>query len=163
MAFLIAVDGPAASGKGVISRRLGEAFGLRVLDTGLLYRAVGAAVIGSDGDLADAAAAARAAGALDLRRLNADALRSGAAGEAASRVAIHPEVRLALLELQRAFAAPEPGAVLDGRDIGTVVLPAAQVKFYVTAGAEARARRRWLQLRADDPGLSLADTLADIH
>jgi CMP/dCMP kinase len=162
MAFVIAIDGPAASGKGVISRRLGAMFGLPVLDTGLLYRAVGAAVARSGGDLDDPAAGLGAARALDLGRLDDPGLRSGEAGEAASRVAVHPPVRRALLDFQRAFALREPGAVLDGRDIGTVIFPEAQAKFFVTASLEARARRRWLQLRADEPGLAHRDILADI-
>ena len=163
MAFVIAIDGPAASGKGVISLRLGAMFGLPVLDTGLLYRAVGQAVSRSGGDLDDAAISARAARALDPRCLEDAGLRSGEAAEAASRVAVHPPVRRALLDFQRAFALREPGAVLDGRDIGTAIFPEAQAKFFVTASVEARARRRWLQLSAHDPAVTYADTLADIR
>jgi cytidylate kinase len=163
VAFVVAIDGPAASGKGVISVRLGARFGLPVLDTGLLYRAVGAAVRRGGGDLDDAAACGLAARALDLRHLEDPALRSAEAGEAASRVAVFPAVRSALFDFQRAFAAREPGAVLDGRDIGTVVYPEAQAKFFVTASVEARARRRWRQLSAQDAAVTYEDTLADIR
>jgi len=163
VAFVVAIDGPAASGKGVISRRLGESFGLRVLDTGLLYRAVGAAVLRAGGDLDAETASAAAARALDLQQLDDPDLRSETAGEAASRVAVHPEVRRALLDFQRAFAMREPGAVLDGRDIGTVIFPEAQAKFFVTASVEARARRRWRQLSSQGGEASYVDTLADIR
>ncbi|MDQ2765425.1 MAG: (d)CMP kinase [Pseudomonadota bacterium] len=162
MGFVIAVDGPAASGKGVISIRLGAWFGLPVLDTGLLYRAVGAAVRRIGANPADPAAAALAAHALDLRHLEDPELRAGKAGEAASQVAVHPEVRQALLAFQRHFAARPPGAVLDGRDIGTVVFPEAQAKFYFTATPEARAMRRWRQLCARDASVSFAETLDDL-
>ncbi|MGI8840403.1 MAG: (d)CMP kinase [Caulobacteraceae bacterium] len=163
MAFVIAIDGPAASGKGVISVRLGAAFSLPVLDTGLLYRAVGHAVSRAGGDLDDAAACARAARRLDVAGLGDPTLRSGEAGEAASRVAVHPPVRRALLAFQRAFARRAPGAVLDGRDIGAVVFPQAQAKFFVTASLEARARRRWRQLSGEDPAVAYPDVLADIR
>jgi cytidylate kinase len=163
MAFVVAIDGPAASGKGVISLRLGASFGLPVLDTGLLYRAVGAAVLRTGGDLDDERVCGLAARALDLRHLEDPDLRSGAGGEAASRVAVHPAVRRALLDFQRAFAMREPGAVLDGRDIGTVIFPEAQSKFFVTASVEARATRRWRQLSARDSAVTYDDTLADIR
>jgi len=132
MPFTIAIDGPAAAGKGTISRAVAERFGMPHLDTGLLYRAVGA--MGGD-----PVAAARALTPEDLLR---DDLRSLAAGEAASRVATLPDVRAALLEFQQRFARREGGAVLDGRDIGTVICPDAEVKLFVTASVEARARRR---------------------
>ena len=140
MSFTIAIDGPAASGKGTIARALARHFGFAHLDTGLLYRAVGA----KGGDPV-AAALALAPG--DLAR---DDLRSAAAGQAASRVAAIPEVRAALVEFQRRFARSEPGAVLDGRDIGTVICPEAELKLYVTASDEIRARRRALELGADE-------------
>jgi CMP/dCMP kinase len=161
--MIIAVDGPAASGKGTLARRLAGHFDLHHLDTGLIYRAVGLAVRASGHDLDDVAAAVRAAGALDLTQFSPEALRSTAAGEAASRVAAIPEVRAALLEYQRNFARREPGAVLDGRDIGTVVCPDADVKLFVTATAETRARRRWHELAALGDPLSYEAVLADIQ
>ena len=139
MPFTIAIDGPAASGKGTIARALARHFGFSHLDTGLLYRAVGA--LGGD-----PVAAAQALVPRDLAR---DDLRTAAAGQAASRVAAIPEVRAALVDFQRRFALTEPGAVLDGRDIGTVICPAANLKLYVTASDEVRARRRALELGAD--------------
>ncbi|HEX2430172.1 MAG TPA: (d)CMP kinase [Aestuariivirgaceae bacterium] len=161
--MIIAVDGPAASGKGTLARRLAGHFDLHHLDTGLIYRAVGLAVRASGHDLDDVAAGVRAAGALDLTQFSPEALRSTAAGEAASRVAAIPEVRAALLEYQRNFARREPGAVLDGRDIGTVVCPDADVKLFVTATAETRARRRWHELAALGDPLSYEAVLADIQ
>ena len=161
--FVIAVDGPAASGKGTIATMLGAAFGLPVLDTGLLYRAVGVTLMRQGGDLDDEDAAAAVARGLDARRLADPAFRAVASGEAASRVAAHPAVREALLALQRAFAAQAGGAVIDGRDIGTVIAPDAPAKLYVTASPQERARRRWRQLSADDPGLSYEDVLLDIE
>ena len=146
MIFTVAIDGPAAAGKGTIARRVAEAYGLAHLDTGLLYRAVGA--MGGD-----PVAAARALTPADLRR---DGLRSLEAGQAASRVAAIPEVRAALVDFQRRFARAEGGAVLDGRDIGTVICPQAEVKLYVTASAEVRAHRRWLEL-GGDPARVLAE------
>jgi cytidylate kinase len=163
MGFTIAIDGPAASGKGSIAARLGRTLGLPVLDTGLLYRAVGFSVARAGGDLDDEAVAGRAASALDLETLDEAALRTRAAGEAASRVAVHPAVRAALLDYQRAFARREPGAILDGRDIGTVVAPSAPCKLFVTASPEARADRRFAQLRGEDPGVTRAAILEDIR
>lgn len=139
MIFTVAIDGPAAAGKGTISRALAARFGFAHLDTGLLYRAVGA--LGGD-----PIAAALGLTAEDLAR---DDLRSMAAGQAASRVAVIPEVRAALVDFQRRFALSEGGAVLDGRDIGTVICPKAEVKLYVTASAEVRANRRWLEVGGD--------------
>ena len=162
MGFTIAIDGPAASGKGTIAIRLGKALGLPVLDTGLLYRAVGVAVVRSGGSPDDAAAAARAAETLDVAVLDEAALRDRKAGEAASRVAVHPEVRSALLAFQCAFAAREPGAILDGRDIGTVVASAAPCKIFVTATSETRARRRHAQLRATGESVTYEAILEDI-
>jgi cytidylate kinase len=163
MGFVIAVDGPAASGKGTISVRLGEAFGLPVLDSGLLYRGVAAKLLAEGGDLDDPAQAGAAAARLDVRALEDPALRTRAAGEAASRVAAHPEVRAALLTFQRDFATREPGAVIDGRDIGTVIAPDAPAKLFVTASAEARAERRFKQLSAAGEAITYADVLSDIQ
>lgn len=147
MIFTIAVDGPAAAGKGTISRALAEDFGFAHLDTGLLYRAVGAKG-------GDPVAAARALAPGDLAR---DDLRSLAAGQAASVVAAIPEVRAALVAFQRDFARREGGAVLDGRDIGTVICPEAEVKLFVTASAEVRAHRRWLEVGGEE-----AQVLAEV-
>ena len=161
--FVIAVDGPAASGKGTIATRLGAQFGLPVLDTGLLYRCVGVLMQKAGEDLDDHEAAAACAAVLTADQLDDPALRTRAAGEAASRVAVHPRVRNALLEFQRTFARQEGGAVLDGRDIGTVIAPAAPAKLYVTARPEVRAERRWRQLTGQGESVSLEDVLADIH
>ena len=139
MPFTIAIDGPAASGKGTIARALARHFGFHHLDTGLLYRAVGARG-------GDPVAAARGLTAADLAR---DDLRSAEAGQAASRVAAIAEVRAQLIVFQRRFARQEPGAVLDGRDIGTVICPGAEVKLYVTASDRVRAARRARELGAD--------------
>jgi cytidylate kinase len=139
MIFTVAIDGPAAAGKGTISRAIAARFGFAHLDTGLLYRAVGA----KGGDPIEAAVGLTPA---DLAR---DDLRSMAAGQAASRVAVIPEVRAALVDFQRRFARTQGGAVLDGRDIGTVICADAQVKLYVTASAEVRAHRRWLEVGGD--------------
>jgi cytidylate kinase len=149
MQFTVAIDGPAAAGKGTIGRALAARFGFAHLDTGLLYRAVGAK--GGDPVLA-----AQSLTAEDLAR---DDLRSMAAGEAASRVAAIPQVRAALLDFQRVFARRLGGAVLDGRDIGTVICPNAEVKLFVTATAQIRAHRRWLELGGDE-GQILADVIA---
>jgi cytidylate kinase len=161
--FVIAVDGPAASGKGTIATRLGAAYGLPVLDTGLLYRAVGVLMQRASEDLDDHEAAAAAAAILSADLLDDPACRTRAAGEAASRVAIHPRVREALLDFQRTFARQEGGAVLDGRDIGTVIAPDAPAKLYVTASPEVRAERRLKQLTAQGERVELADVLEDIH
>jgi cytidylate kinase len=140
MIFTVAIDGPAAAGKGTISRAVAARFGFAHLDTGALYRAVG--VKGGD-----PVAVARALVPQDLER---DDLRSLEAGQAASRVAAIPEVRAALVAFQRRFARREGGAVLDGRDIGTVICPEAEVKLYVTASAEVRAHRRWREVGGDE-------------
>ncbi|MBB3948562.1 cytidylate kinase [Rhizobium skierniewicense] len=143
MTFTIAIDGPAAAGKGTLSRKIAEVYGFHHLDTGLTYRATAKALLDAGLPLDDESAAQRAAAALDLARLDRGELAKHEIGEAASRVAVMPAVRRALVEAQRAFAITEPGAVLDGRDIGTVVCPEAQVKLYVTASPEVRARRRY--------------------
>ena len=161
--FVIAVDGPAASGKGTIAAGLARDLGYPALDTGLLYRAVGVAVTRAGGDLDSAGVAGAASRALDASRLEDPALRTREAGEAASRVAVHAEVRAALLDLQRAFAAREPGAVIDGRDIGTVIAPDAPAKLFVTADPEVRAERRWRQLRGQGEVVEYEVVLADIR
>ncbi|HZZ35178.1 MAG TPA: (d)CMP kinase [Caulobacteraceae bacterium] len=163
MGFMIAVDGPAASGKGTIATRLGALYGFPVLDSGLLYRAVGVRVLEAGGDLGDAAAAEAAARSLDPAELERPEVRTRQAGEAASRVAIYTPVREALREFQRAFARQEPGAVIDGRDIGTVIAPEAPAKLYVTASAQVRAQRRWRQLTGQGEAVAFDDILADIH
>jgi len=159
--MIIAIDGPAASGKGTLARRLAAHFGLPHLDTGLLYRAVGAACL-SDGTLRDGDRAAEAAARLDVSALDPDALRTAELGEAASVVAAEPKVRAALLDLQRRFAGQPGGAVLDGRDIGTVICPDADVKLFVTASAEVRAERRFLELKNRGEDVTYAAVLEDI-
>ncbi|APH57849.1 Cytidylate kinase [Granulibacter bethesdensis] len=146
MRLIIAVDGPAAAGKGTLARRLASAFGLPHLDTGLLYRAVGRLVLDAGGDPGSPADAARAVSVLVPETVQRGDLRVPEVDRAASLVAADPAVRAALLDFQRDFAARE-GAVLDGRDIGTVVCPDAPVKLFVTASAEARLQRRLLELR----------------
>ena len=163
MTLIIAIDGPAASGKGTIAAILARHYGLPHLDTGLLYRAVGFDVISAGGDPADGPTAAAAAHALDLKAVDHEAIRTGAAGEAASQVAAHPAVREALLKLQREFAAQPGGAVLDGRDIGTVICPHATAKLFVTATPEVRAHRRFSQLKAQDGSISYDAVLTDIR
>jgi cytidylate kinase len=161
--MIIAIDGPAASGKGTLGKRLAAHYRLRYLDTGLIYRAVAKALLDSGHPLDDPAHAVAAARALDPARFDQQALKSHAIGEAASIVSAIPDVRAALLEFQRDFAATPPGAVLDGRDIGTVICPNADVKIFVIAAADVRARRRALELEAagqpaDEPAI-LADIL----
>ena len=161
--LVIAVDGPAASGKGTVAARLARTYDLPFLDTGLLYRAVGIKVLDAGGSLDDEAAAERAARTLDANGLSDDPrLTTGEAGEAASRVAGYPGVRAALLDLQQAFASQPGGAVLDGRDIGTVISPDAPAKLFITATPETRATRRWKQLKARGDDISFEDMLADI-
>ncbi len=149
--MIIAIDGPAAAGKGTLTRRLADHFGLAVLDTGLLYRAVGMNLIRKGGDTGDPAAAEASAKSLQAEDLAAPDLRSDAAADAASRVSALPAVRARLLAFQRDFAKSPPGgasgAVLDGRDIGTVVCPGADAKIFVTARVEVRADRRFKELR----------------
>ena len=160
--MIIAIDGPAASGKGTLGKRIAGHLGLAHLDTGLLYRAVGAACLAL-GKLEDEAASVEAARALDVTTLDPESLRTGAIGEAASVVAARPGVRAALVDLQRRFAARPEGAVLDGRDIGSVICPDATVKLFVTASPEVRAERRFKELAARDPLASYEAVLADIH
>lgn len=161
--FVIAVDGPAASGKGTVSSGLAALYGYPLLDSGLLYRAVGVATHRAGADPDDAAAATAQALALDAALLEDPSLRTREAGELASRVAVHPGVRAALLAFQRAFAAREPGAVIDGRDIGTVIAPQAPAKLFVTARPEVRAERRWRQLLAQGEDVRLDAILDDIR
>jgi cytidylate kinase len=161
--MIIAIDGPAASGKGTLGKRLAAHYGLRHLDTGLLYRAVAQAVLASGKPADDKAAAIGAAQKLDPTSFAEPALKSQAVGEAASIVSAVPEVRAALLAFQRDFAAQPPGAVLDGRDIGTVICPHADVKIFVTASPEARAKRRAREFTAAGRAVSEADVLADIR
>jgi cytidylate kinase len=156
--FTVAIDGPAASGKGTIGRAVAAEFGFAHLDTGLLYRAVGLQALDDGHGVLDPHWAAELARRLTPEDLEREDLRSARAGQAASKVAALPEVRAALLDVQRRFARAEGGAVLDGRDIGTVVCPQAEAKLYVTASDEARARRRQAEL--GEP--SLAAVLADL-
>ena len=159
--MIIAVDGPTASGKGTIAKALAAHFRLAHMDTGLLYRAVGYQVALYGGNPDDPAEALGACNFPDELLGHPD-LRSEVTGGLASRVSVHPAVRAALLERQRAFAAQSPGAVLDGRDIGTVVCPAADVKLYVTASVAARAQRRWQEMRARGESHTLAEIEADL-
>ncbi len=145
--MIIAIDGPAASGKGTLAKRIAAYLGYQCLDTGLLYRAVARDLLVAGQSLEDADAAEWVAKSLDTRSLDDTGLRLASIGEAASVVARIPAVRAALLDLQRNFAAQEPGAVLDGRDIGSVVCPDAEVKIFVTAKVEVRARRRFEELK----------------
>ena len=164
---VIAVDGPAASGKGTLARRLAAHYGFAYLDTGSLYRAVGHAVLMAGGDPADEAAALNAAKALDTSKIDEKAIRTPQAGEAASQVAAMPPVRAAILHFQRNFAENPPegktGAVLDGRDIGTVVCPEARAKLFVIASPQIRARRRWLELKNSGSAVTEAQVLEDIE
>ena len=160
--MIIAVDGPTASGKGTIAKALAAHFGLPHLDTGLLYRAVGRQVAlngGNPDDPADALAACSFAESL----LEDTELRSEATGGLASRVSVHPAVRKALYERQRSFAAQPGGAVLDGRDIGTVIAPQAQVKLFVVASVPARAERRFKEMQQQGRAVALADIAADLE
>lgn len=161
--MIIAIDGPAASGKGTLARRVAERLGLPHLDTGLLYRAVGRRMLDLGHGLDDRDAAADVAQSLSLSWLVDERLRTGEAGKAASAVAIIPEVRAALKQFQVDFAHQSDGAVLDGRDIGTVIAPDATLKIWVTASPEVRARRRWLELSVKDPAVSEAQLLADLQ
>ena len=166
-AIVIAIDGPAASGKGTLARRIASHYGYAYLDTGSLYRAVGQAVVAGGGDPADDKAALAAAQTLDIAHIDERAIRTREAGDAASIVAVKPAVRAAILDFQRDFASSPPGgekgAVLDGRDIGTVVCPDASVKLFVTASPEIRAHRRWLELNKSGSEASEAQILEDVR
>ncbi|MCW2315845.1 cytidylate kinase [Rhodoblastus acidophilus] len=160
--MIIALDGPAASGKGTLARKLAAHYGLPHLDTGLLYRATARTLMDGDARLDDVAKAVAAARGLALTDFEEDRLRGREMGEAASVVAAIPEVRAALIDMQRAFAQRPQGAVLDGRDIGTVIAPHATVKIFVTASAEARAQRRALELRGRGEAVDYHAILDDI-
>lgn len=160
--MIIAVDGPTASGKGTIAKALAQHFGLKRLDTGSLYRAVGLAVVDAGGDPGDEAAAVAAARALNLGAIDEHRIRSSQAGLAASKVAQMPGVRAVLRETQRVFAADPQGAVLDGRDIGTVICPDADVKLFVTASLEERTKRRHAELLARGETITFAELQAQI-
>jgi CMP/dCMP kinase len=161
--MIIAIDGPAASGKGTLGKRLAGHYGLRHLDTGLIYRAVAKAVLDAGHSPDDRARAMAAAEALDPRHFDEAALKRQAVGEAASLVSAIPEVRKLVLAFQREFGRAPPGAVLDGRDIGTVIFPDADVKIFVTATPEVRARRRAAELEQAGERINEADVLADIR
>ncbi len=161
--LVIAIDGPAASGKGTLAKRIAAHLNLPCLDTGLLYRAVARDVIERGGKLEDVPAAVAAARSLDPKSLDDPALRGPAAGDAASMIAKIPDVRAALLDYQRTFACQPGGAVLDGRDIGTVVCPGADIKIYVTATPEERARRRHLEHTSRGETVAYDTVLADIR
>ena len=160
--MIIAIDGPAASGKGTLAKRLAAHYGLRHLDTGVIYRAVAHVLISDGADLKDEAAAVEAARELDPETFENPALKSQKVGTAASVVSAIPRVREALVEFQRQFAAKPPGAVLDGRDIGTVICPDAEVKIFVVADPKIRAHRRTLEARSRGEEADEAAVLADI-
>ncbi len=161
--MIIAIDGPAASGKGTLARRLAEALNLPHLDTGLLYRATARVLLDHGQSLGNEEAAVAAARSLALTDFDADLLRWRQMGEAASIVAAIPQVREALIEMQRTFARRPGGAVIDGRDIGTIICPEAEVKIFVTASPEARASRRALELKGQGEEIDYAEILEDIR
>lgn len=161
--MIIAIDGPAASGKGTLGKRLAMHYGYRHLDTGLIYRAVASSLLDAGHDLADEAKAVAAATALDAGRLGAPVLKTDAVGQAASMISGFPGVRAALFDFQRDFASHPPGAVLDGRDIGTVICPYAEVKIFVVASPEVRAKRRALEIAARGEAVDEAAVLDDIR
>jgi len=160
--MIIAIDGPAAAGKGTIALKLAKHYGLNHLDTGLLYRAIGRLMTEQGLDVDNAAEAGAVARELKAKDLNHPDLRGREAGELASRVAVHPEVRAALVDFQRNFARTPPGAVLDGRDIGTAICPEADIKIFVTASPEVRARRRTDELNAKGRDVPYERILAEI-
>jgi cytidylate kinase len=160
--MIIAIDGPAASGKGTLGKRLAAHYGLRHLDTGLIYRAVAKALLDAGRSPNDVAAAVAAAKALDPASFDEIALKTPTVGEAASLVSAIAGVRTALVAFQRDFAAKPPGAVLDGRDIGTIICPDADVKIFVTAALETRTRRRAAEYRVHGKDIDDAAVLADI-
>ena len=161
--MIIAIDGPAASGKGTLGKRVAAHYGLAYLDTGQLYRAVARDTLAAGDDPSDAAAALKAAQALNPQSLDDSSLRTPELGEAASLVARHPRVRETLRAYQRAFTRRKPGAVIDGRDIGTIICPDADVKLFVTAAPEERARRRYLELKQNGAKVTPGEVLADIE
>lgn len=161
-AMIIAIDGPAAAGKGTLSRLIAGQYGFHHLDTGLTYRATAKALLDAGLPLDDEAAAARMAAELDLANLDRTVLSRHDVGEAASKIAVMPAVRRALVEAQRTFSRKMPGTVLDGRDIGTVVCPDAPVKFYVTASPEVRARRRYDEVVANGVTADYAEIFEDV-
>ena len=161
--MIIAIDGPAASGKGTIARQIAQIYGLHHLDTGLLYRAVAKAMLDAGYAPDDAERAIAAAAALDPKKFDESALKTQKITEASSVVAAIPQVREALMNYQRAFAVQPPGAVLDGRDIGTVIAPGADVKLFVVATPEVRAKRRVLELRGRGEEADEAEVLADLR
>ena len=161
--MIIAIDGPTASGKGTIAKRIAAHYGFHLLDTGLLYRAVARAVLDAGQSLQNENAAVFVAQKLDFGALDENRLRTREIGDAASVVSAYPGVRQALFEGQRLFAQKKPGAVLDGRDIGTVICPEAEAKLFITASPEIRAHRRWLELVKLDPALSEESVLEDIR
>jgi len=161
--LIIAVDGPAASGKGTLSRRIASVYGLRYLDTGTLYRGVAWRVLQAGGDPRDEAAAIAIARTLDLEGVDTAELRTAEVGRAASHVAVHAGVRQALFDFQRRYGETPPGAVLDGRDIGTVIFPDASVKLFITASVEERAKRRFAELRAQDESLTLETVMDELR
>lgn len=161
--LVIAIDGPAASGKGTLARKLADRFGLPHLDTGLTYRAVAHHLLDNVEPLDDEAVAVKAARSVDLDALDKEILSAHEIGEAASKVAVMSTVRKTLVEQQRAFAARPGGAVLDGRDIGTVVCPDAAVKLFVTAAPRERARRRWNEMQLKGIDADFDEILADVH
>jgi CMP/dCMP kinase len=163
VSFVIAIDGPAASGKGTLARKLAAHYGLPHLDTGLLYRATARALLDEGLSLDDVDAAVEAARGLSLTDFDEARLRARDMGEAASVVAAMPAVRAALVDMQRAFAARPEGAVLDGRDIGTVICPRATVKIFVTASPETRAQRRALELAARGEAVDYGAILDDVR
>jgi len=163
MRFVVAIDGPAAAGKGTIARAVAAHFGFAHLDTGLIYRAVGKKSLEQGRGVLDGGVAALVAGELTAADLEGDGLRGAMVARAASKVAAIPEVRQALLEFQRRFAAREGGAVLDGRDIATVICPDADVKLFVVASDETRARRRLSELLGRGEDATLVQVLADLH
>lgn len=156
--MIIAVDGPSAAGKGTLARGIAQHYGFHFLDTGSLYRMVGLMMLRTQTDFSDVAKASEIAGDLNVTDFDDAELRSETVGSAASKVAVIPEVRAALLKFQRDFAKRKPGAVLDGRDIGTVICPDADMKFFITASVEARSLRRFKELQ----GLSVAATLEEV-
>jgi len=162
MIFTVAIDGPAAAGKGTISRVVAENFGFAYLDTGLIYRAVGVKALEIGRGVIDPEVATRVARSLSDTDIARDDLRTAMAGQAASKVAVIPEVRAALLNFQKSYARREGGAVLDGRDIGTVICPDAEVKIYVTASDEVRAARRHKELVTTKPDLTVEQVFADL-